>query len=496
MIQERRILYEHLDVPNINTFDVFRQYGGYKGFEKAIREHKPEEIADMVMTSGLKGRGGAGFSTGLKWSFVPRNIEPRYLCCNADESEPGTFSNRYVLEKNPHLLIESILIACYALGIHTTYVYIRGEFTLGKRMLDQAIEEAYQRGYLGKNILGTGFNLDIYTHPGAGAYICGEETGLIESLEGKRGQPRVKPPFPAVAGLFAKPTVVQNVETLCNLPFLLQHGVEWYRSMGRIYVDTRMNPPQETPDTRNTGTKLYCVSGDVNKPGVYELELGLTCNELIEVAGGVKGGRVKGVIPGGSSAAILTSDELDYRLDFTTLGLARTMLGSGGIIVLNETRCMVDALLNVLKFYAHESCGQCTPCRWGTPWVRDIMDRIEHGKGRKTTVTRPKFGIAANGRWGDTSEMEEIYEDLDLLESVAQNIGNVDTMTYNTICQFGIAVSWPAVSYMRKFRPEFEAHIREGKCVVLPPDEAKVPPKENYGLQQRIIPKTMAELKA
>ena len=282
MVQERRILYEHLDVPDINTFDVFRQYDGYKRFEKTIEEHQPEEICDMVMQSGLKGRGGAGFSTGLKWSFVPRDIEPRYLCCNADESEPGTFSNRYVLEKNPHLLIEGILICCYAMGISTAYVYIRGEFTLGKRMLDAAIEEAYQQGYLGKDILGSGFDLDVYSHPGAGAYICGEETGLIESLEGKRGQPRVKPPFPAVEGLFHKPTVVQNVETLCNLPFLMGQGVEWYTSMGRTYGDTRFDPPQSDP---NTGTKLYCISGDVNEPGVYELDLGLTTEELIEVAG-------------------------------------------------------------------------------------------------------------------------------------------------------------------------------------------------------------------
>ena len=271
MVQERRILYEHLDVPDINTFDVFRQYDGYTRFEKAIAEYQPEDIAKMVMDSGLKGRGGAGFSTGLKWSFVPRDINPKYLCCNADESEPGTFSNRYVLEKNPHLLIEGILICCYAMGIETTYVYIRGEFTLGKKMLDAAIKEAYERGYLGKDVRGTGLNIDIHTHPGAGAYICGEETGLIESLEGKRGQPRNKPPFPAVEGVFMKPTVVQNVETLCNLPFIVGNGVEWYTQMGPTYADTRSDPP--TPDP-NTGTKLYCISGDVNEPGVYELDLG------------------------------------------------------------------------------------------------------------------------------------------------------------------------------------------------------------------------------
>ncbi len=491
MVQEKRILYEHLDVPNINTYDVYRQYDGYARFEKALAEYQPDDIAQMVKDSGLKGRGGAGFSTGLKWSFVPKDIEPRYLCCNADESEPGTFSNRYVLEKNPHLLIEGILICCYAMGIETTYVYIRGEFTLGKRMLDAAIKEAYEQGYLGDNIRDTGLNVNIYTHPGAGAYICGEETGLIESLEGKRGQPRNKPPFPAVEGVFMKPTVVQNVETLCNLPFIVGNGVEWYTQMGPTYADTRSDPPAADP---NTGTKLYCISGDVNEPGVYELELGLTCTELIEVAGGLRGEEVKAVIPGGSSAPILTHYELDTRLDFTSLTLAKSMLGSGGIIVMNETRNIVDCLLNIMKFYAHESCGQCTPCRWGTPWVRDIVQRIADGEGRQTTITRPKFGVTESGRWGDTGETEEIYEDLDLLENVANNIANVDTMTWNTICVFGIAVSWPAVSYMRKFRPEFEAAIREGKLVTLPVAEATVPPEENYAYQQRFIPKEFSEL--
>ena len=486
MVQEKRILYEHLDVPNINTLDVFRQYDGYTRFEKAIAEYQPEDIAKMVMDSGLKGRGGAGFSTGEKWRTVPRDIEPRYLCCNADESEPGTFSNRYILEKNPHLLIEGILICCYAMGIETTYVYIRGEFTLGKKMLDVAIKEAYEQGYLGENVHGTGLNINIYTHQGAGAYICGEETGLIESLEGKRGQPRNKPPYPSVEGVFMKPTVVQNVETLCNLPFIVWNGVEWYTQMGPTYGDARFDPPKADP---NTGTKLYCISGDVNAPGVYELELGLTCRELIEVAGGLRGEEVKAVIPGGSSAPILTHYELDTRLDFTSLTLAKSMLGSGGIIVINETRNIVDCLLNIMKFYAHESCGQCTPCRWGTPWVRDIVQRIADGNGRKDTITRPKFGVAENGRWGDTGETEEIYEDLDLLESVANNIANVDTMTWNTICVFGLAVSWPAVSYVRKFRPEFEAAIREGKLVTLPVTESTVSPEENYAYQQRIVPR-------
>jgi len=311
---------------------------------------------------------------------------------------------------------------------------------------------------------------------------------LIESLEGKRGQPRVKPPFPAVSGVFSKPTVVNNVETLCNIPFIVDQGIEWYTGMGVTYGDARFDPPKPDP---NTGTKLYCVSGDVENPGVYELELGLTCNELIDVAGGVKGDRIKAVIPGGSSAPILTDYELDTRMDFTSLTLAKTMLGSGGIIVLNETRSIVDSLLNIMEFYAHESCGQCTPCRNGTPWVRDIVKRIASGGGRQTKIKRPRFGITESGRWGDTGEMEEVYEDLELLESVANNIANVDTMTWDTICVFGIAVSWPAVSYLRKFRPEFEACIRDGKCTVLPVDEATVTPEENYAYQQRIIPQVI-----
>ena len=455
MVQERKVLYEHLDVPNINTLKVYREYQGYQGVEKALKELPQDAITKMVSDSGLRGRGGAGFSTGMKWSFVPQDISPKYLCCNADESEPGTCKDRYIIERKPHMLLEGIIIACYALDVNTAYVYVRGEFTDGIRILDEAIDEAYEAGYLGKNILGTGFDLDVYTHPGAGAYICGEETGLIESLEGKRGQPRNKPPFPAIEGLFHKPTVVQNVETLANVPFIILNGPEWFTSMGVDYNEPGAERPN--PTLVNTGTKLYCVSGHVEKPGVYELELGLTCNELIEVAGGIRGGnRVKALIPGGSSAPVLTHYELDVPMDFTSLGNAKTMLGSGGIIVMDETVCMVDALLNILKFYGHESCGQCTPCRWGTPWTRDIVDRIEHGHGKPG--------------------------DIEKLQTVANNIANVDTMTWDTICVFGISVSWPAVSYSRKFRPEFDAHLREGKCVVLDRDEACVPPEENYAI--------------
>jgi len=449
-VRERRILYENIDIPDIHTLPVYRKYGGYASLEKLFTL-APDDLIQMVKDSGLRGRGGAGFSTGMKWSLMNRQIEPRYLCCNADESEPGTFSNRYILERKPHLLIEGIIACCWALGIHTAYVYIRGEFTLGKKRLDAAIAEAYAAGLLGENVAGSGFHLDVYTHAGAGAYICGEETGLIESLEGKRGQPRNKPPFPAVQGLFMKPTCVQNVETLANLPFLVQNGLDWYRSLGTIYADV----PRAAGDPMNTGTKLYCISGHVEKPGVYEVEMGLTVNELIELAGGVRGGnRVKAVIPGGSSAPVLTPYELDCPLDFTSLTVAKSMLGSGGIIVMDETVCTVAALENLMEFYAHESCGQCTPCRVGTPWVRDVTRRIERGEGKPG--------------------------DVDYLIQIANQIADVDAFTWNTICVFGIAVSWPAVSFARKFRPEFEAHIRNGKCTLLPVDEAVVPPEENY----------------
>lgn len=453
--KELRILYENLDVPDMHTIEVYRRHGGYKSLDKLF-DMEPSDLVDMIKESGLRGRGGAGFSTGMKWSFVPKDIEPKYLCANADESEPGTFSNRYVLERKPHSLIEGIINACWTLGIHTAYVYIRGEFTLGKVRLDAAIKEAYENGLLGDKVAGKDFSLDIYTHAGAGAYICGEETGLIESLEGKRGQPRSKPPFPAVQGLFQKPTVVQNVETLCNVPYIVSNGVDWYKALGSVYTDT----PRGT-DPVNTGTKLYCISGHVEKPGVYEVEMGLTANELIEMAGGVRGGnKVKAVIPGGSSAPVLTPYECDVPLDFTSLQMAKTMMGSGGVIVMDETVCTVHALTNLLDFYAHESCGQCTPCRNGTPWTRDIAKRIEHGGGKPG--------------------------DVDRLIEVANNIANVDTFTWNTICVFGIAVSWPAVSFARKFRPEFEAHIREGKCVTLPVDQAVTAPEDNYAWPQSL----------
>jgi NADH-quinone oxidoreductase subunit F len=450
-VRERRILYEDIDVPGMHTLEVYRQRGGYRSLD-VLFGIAPDDLITMVKDSGLRGRGGAGFPTGQKWGFINRSLEPRYLCANADESEPGTFSNRYILEKKPHLLVEGIICSCWALGVNTAYVYIRGEFTLGKKRLDAAIAEAYAAGLLGPNVAGSGFHLDIYTHAGAGAYICGEETGLIESLEGKRGQPRNKPPFPAIQGLFMKPTWVQNVETLANVPFIVRNGVDWYKSMGSIYADM----PRTVPDPGiNTGTKLYCISGHVEKPGVYEVEMGLTSWDLIELAGGVRGGnKVKAVIPGGSSAPVLTSYELDCPLDFTSLSCAKSMLGSGGIIVMDETTCTVAALLNLMEFYTHESCGQCTPCRTGTPWVRDITRRIEHGQGKPG--------------------------DMQLLVDVANNIANVDTFTWNTICVFGIAVSWPAVSFARKFRPEFEAHIRAGECVVLPVEEAVTPPEENY----------------
>ncbi|MDE0021005.1 MAG: NADH-quinone oxidoreductase subunit NuoF [Candidatus Poribacteria bacterium] len=453
--KERRILYENIDAPDMHTLDVYRRHGGYASLEKLF-DLNAEQLLDIVRDSGLRGRGGAGVSAGFKWNLMGQG-EPKYLIANADESEPGTFSNRYILQHKPHMLIEGMIIAAWSLGVHKAYVYVRGEFTLGKKRLDAAIQEAYEAGILGESVAGHDFALDIYTHAGAGAYICGEETGLIESLEGKRGQPRVKPPFfPAAIGVFMQPTMVHNVETLSNLPYIINNGTEWYQSLGAVYKDT----PRGV-DPMNTGTKLYCVSGHVEKPGVYEVEMGLTVRELVELAGGVRGGNeVKAVIPGGSSAPVLTPYELDVPVDFTCLQMAKTMLGSGGIIVMDETTCTVRALENLMDFYAHESCGQCTPCRVGTPWTRDIVARIEAGKGRPG--------------------------DVDHLIEVANNVANIDTFTWNTICVFGIAVSWPAVSFARKFRPEFEAHIEQGKCVTLPVSEAVAPPEENYAWPQEL----------
>ena len=401
------------------TLEEYVKSGGYESLKKTLKDFKPEDIIEEVKKSGLRGRGGAGFPAGVKWSFVPKETDkPKYLICNADESEPGTFKDRVIIEQDPHIMIEGIIISCYAIGAHKAFIYIRGEFVYGADVLKRAVNEAYEKGFLGKNILGSGFHVDIYVYRGAGAYICGEETGLIESLEGKRGWPRIKPPFPAVEGVYNCPTVVNNVETLAFIPYIIEKG-------GDNFTKTGVHG--------STGTKLYCLSGDINKPGVYEIPCGIPLMDLInEYGGGVRNGnKIKGVIPGGSSMPILAEDELDVTMDFDALANKGTALGSAGVIVLDETRCMVSACLNIAKFYAHESCGQCTPCREGMPWMKDILQRIYDGDGR--------------------------LEDLDLLEEITHNIEG------KTICPFGEAGAWPVRAFVTKYRTEFEDYIKNGK---------------------------------
>jgi NADH-quinone oxidoreductase subunit F len=376
----------------------------------------PDEIVNEVKRSNLRGQGGAGFPTGMKWSFVPKQSEkPRYLCVNADEGEPGTYKDRQIIEKDPHLLIEGAAICCYAVGLPIAYIYIRGEFFYGKKILDQAIAEAYEAGFLGKNILGSAFNLDIYTHPGAGAYICGEETALLNSLEGKKGWPRIKPPFPAVVGLFGGPTVINNVETLSYVPFIVEMGGDKFAALGT---------------ERNGGNKLFGISGHINRPGVYELPMGTTLREIIyEHGGGIKNNKkLKAVIPGGSSTPPLTPDELEVKMDFDSLVKAGSMLGSGAVIVMDENTDLSRILMVISRFYQHESCGQCTPCREGTRWMSMICQRIYEGKGRKG--------------------------DLDLLVDIANNIEG------KTVCPLGAAAAMPVRGFVKKFRGELEGKIK------------------------------------
>jgi NADH-quinone oxidoreductase subunit F len=413
-----KVLLAHVDHPQSRTLAFYQSHGGYEGARKALTQHEPDQIIDLVKESNLRGRGGAGFPCGLKWSFVPKHTQkPKYLVINADESEPGTFKDRIILERDPHQLIEGIIIAAYAIQSHTSYCYIRGEFYDGYRVMEEAIQEAYSEGILGENVLGTGFRLDLTMHRGAGAYICGEETGLLSSLEGNRGLPKIKPPFPAVSGLFRSPTVVNNVETLANLPHLMTRGVAWFKSIG----------PEKGP-----GPKLLCVSGHVERPGTYEVPMGINLRDLIfDLAGGIwKGRKLKAVIPGGTSAKVLAAAEIDVGMDFDSLMAKGTMLGSGGVIVMDETTDMVDALYNILRFYHHESCGQCTPCREGTGWLEKIVGRIRAGHGR--------------------------MEDLDLLLDIC------DMMVGKTICVLADAAAFPCESIVRKFRGEFEERIRSG----------------------------------
>ena len=431
---ERKIILEHIEVEGIRSFEVYRKNGGYKSVEKALKTLTPDQIVEEVKTSGLRGRGGAGFPTGMKWSFIDKKSDnPRYLVCNADESEPGTFKDRYLLMNIPHRLIEGMICSAYALGSNKAYIYVRGEFKTVIGILNEAIKEARKAGFLGKNILGSGYDLDIHVHSGAGAYICGEETALLESLEGKRGNPRLKPPFPAIKGLYGCPTVVNNVETLSNIGWIVNNGGEAYSKIGI---------------GRSTGTKLISACGNINNPGVYEIEMGLPVEEFIyseKYCGGVKNGKeLKAVIPGGSSVPILpknlilkTAEGQARLMSYESLSeggfVSGSMLGSGGFIVYDEDACIVRNTYNFSRFYHHESCGQCSPCREGTSWMESVLFRIENGEGR--------------------------MKDIDLLVSIASKIEG------NTICPLGDAASWPVAAAIRHFRHEFEFHVEHPEVV-------------------------------
>ncbi len=417
-----KLLLRNVDAPESHTLEVYRARGGYRAWEKTLREMAPERVTDEVKASNLRGRGGAGFPTGMKWGFVPKdNPKPKYVVCNADESEPGTFKDRLLIEKDPHAVIEGTMIAAYAIQSHTAFIYIRGELSFGATVLQNALDEAERAGYLGKNVLGSGYDLDVILHRGAGAYICGEETGLLSSLEGGKGWPKVKPPFPATHGLFGCPTVVNNVETLAAVPWIIDRGAARYTALGT---------------EKSKGTKLFSVSGHIQRPGVYEVEMGYSFKRFLEEdCGGVRNGKkLKGVIPGGASMPVLRAEEIDgVTMDYESFQAAGTLLGSGGVIVMDDSTCMVRAAWNIARFFAHESCGQCSPCREGCHWMEKIFRRIEHGEGRAG--------------------------DLDLIPSISGNIAG------NTICPFGDAAAWPAAAFIKKYRGEFEEHIAKKKCV-------------------------------
>ena len=418
-----KILLRNVGAPDSHTIGVYRSRGGYGALEKVLREMSPERLIDEIKASGLRGRGGAGFPTGMKWGFVPKdNPKPKYVVCNADESEPGTFKDRLLIEKDPHAIVEGTIIAAYAIQSHTAFIYIRGELVFGAKVLERAIDEATAAGYLGKNILGSGYDIDLILHRGAGAYICGEETGLLSSLEGGKGWPKVKPPFPATHGLFGCPTVVNNVETLASLPWIVEQGAARYAAIGT---------------EKSKGTKLFSVSGHIKKPGVYEVDMGYPFKKFLEEdCGGVPNGKkLKGVIPGGASMPVLRPDELDgVTMDYESFQAAGTLLGSGGVIVMDESTCMVRAAWNISRFFEHESCGQCSPCREGCHWMEKIFRRIERGEGKEG--------------------------DLDLVLSVSGNIAG------NTICPFGDAAAMPAAAFIKKYRDEFDQHIRQKRCTV------------------------------
>jgi NADH-quinone oxidoreductase subunit F len=417
------IVTKDIDAPGLDTLEGYRQHGGYQTLEKALKEYQPDDILEMVKKSGLRGRGGAGFPTGMKWGFLAKNDQRRYLCCNADESEPGTFKDRMLMEKNPHQLVEGVIITSYACRVGIAFIYVRGELAFAGRQIERAIEEAYAAGLIGKNILGSGYDLEVILHRGAGAYICGEESALMESLEGRRGYPRLKPPFPAVIGLYGGPTVINNCETLATVPAIVMHGAEWYASFGT---------------EKSKGTRVFCVSGHVKKPGNYELPLGTPLRTLIydeQYGGGMLNGKqLKAIIPGGSSTPMLGADKLDTPLDFEALVAAGSMLGSGGVVVMDEDTCIVGAVLRMTEFYRDESCGKCTPCREGTYWMTEIYERLEHGHGRQS--------------------------DINLLLDICDNIGG------KSFCPLGDAAITPVASSIKLFREEYEYHVREGRCMV------------------------------
>lgn len=425
------VLLRNINVPDSHRLAVYKSRGGYRALEKALSSMTPAQVVDTVKASGLRGRGGAGFPTGLKWTFLPKDHPgPIYMCINADESEPCTYVNRIQMEKDPHMVLEGIILSCYAVKATTAYVYVRYEYGPAYRRMEQAVQEAYEAGILGRKIQGKDFNLDVYMHRGAGAYICGEETGLIESLEGKRAWPRIKPPFPAVEGVFRKPTIVNNIETVANVPHIIERGVEWFKSIG-IPAD-----PKNPRDAGSYGPKLYCVSGHVNKPGIVELPLGITVRDLVEKhAGGVwKGRKAKGCIPGGISMGLMTEKEFDTPLDFAGPGKVGCLgLGTGAVTIFDEQTPIVDVLYNICRFFEHESCGQCTPCREGTGWMLKIMQRFRSGQGR--------------------------LEDLQILEEVGDRIGIIPG---TTICGLADGAGWPVKNAVRKFKVELEEYIKSG----------------------------------
>lgn len=415
-----KVLLKNMDTPNSHSIKAYGEVGGYRALETVLRDMSPDELIEQVRESNLRGRGGAGFPTALKWSLVPKvSSKPKYLCCNGDEGEPGTFKDRAIMEMDPHQMIEGMVIGAYAVGAETAYIYIRGEYGLSIERTENAIKEAYRGGFLGENILGSKFNLNMHVHKGAGAYICGEETALLESIEGRRGQPRLKPPFPAVEGLYASPTVVNNVETFACLPHIIRRGPAWFGDIG----------PSKCP-----GPKLFCLSGQVKKPGLYELPMGTSIRELVEVhAGGpLNGTSFKAVIPGGVSAPMIPERNLDIAMDFDALAEAGSMLGSAGVIALDETACVVRVAKRITEFFAHESCGKCTPCREGVSWAAKILLRIEAGEG----------------------EIED-FEQLEFL---------CDSIYGKSFCALGDGAAMALRATLQHFRDEFMCHIEQRRC--------------------------------